>query len=282
MTPWPATRHAPARIVLALRRSPDWDALAADHARGLTVVPARYVPADRIPAFPTHIADCIARWNTVFRVDFFTCRAELRRIARATLDGVRDALVLTRDDLPQSLPAGRYRLFFLDDDDWFAPDTCARLACVGAEDVAVFPLLRLDVPVFTFVRESARSGPVIGVPGRFSNRYQTNNYALHPRVCTSAALPMMEDHITASDFADRCGLHDAYHDVMVSVTNKTPAAASVVSRIVEDEEAFRGHVAAFVAALRGLSLPAHAAWIAKPIRQTAALFERALGQAEAD
>ena len=277
MTPRLATRHAPAQIVLVVRRSPDWRALAGDHARGSPVAPARYMPAEHVPAFPDQIAACIARWNTLFHVDFFSCRAALRDIARTTLDAVADAMVLTREDLPHRLPERRYRLFFLDDDDWFAPDTCARLACVGAEDVAVFPLLRLDVPVFTFVRELARDSPVIGVAGRFSDRYQTNNYALHPRICTQAALPLMADHIAASQAADRIGLHDAYHDVMVSVTNKTPVAASVVMRIVEDEAAFRDHVAAFVGALRDLTLPPHAAWMAEPIGRTAALFAQALG-----
>jgi hypothetical protein len=234
-----ATRHAPAQIVLVVRRSPDWRALAADHARGLPVAPARYVPDEHVPAFPDHIAACIARWNALFHVDFFSCRAALRDIARATLDVVANAVVLTREDLPHRLPERRYRLFFLDDDDWFAPDTCARLACVGAEDVAVFPLLRLDVPVFTFVRELARDSPVIGVPSRFSDRYQTNNYALHPRICTQAGLPLM--------------------------------------RIVEDEAGFRDHVAAFVGVLRDLTLPTHAAWMAEPVRRTAALFARALG-----
>ncbi len=277
MTPGLATRHAPAQIVLVVRRSPDWRALAADLAQGLPVAPARYVPAERVPAFPDHIAACIARWNTLFHLDFFSCRAALQDIARTTLDAVADAVVLTREDLPDRLPERRYRLFFLDDDDWFAPDTCARLGCVGAEDVAVFPLLRLDVPVFTFVREVGRGSPVIGLPARFSDRYQTNNYALHPRICTQAGLPMMADHIAASQAADRIGLHDAYHDVMVSVTNKTPVAASVVMRIVEDEAGFRDHVAAFVRVLHDLTLPPHAAWMADPIQRTAALFARALG-----
>jgi hypothetical protein len=277
MTPRLATRHAPTQVVLVLRRSPDWHGLAADHARGLPVAPSRYVPAEHVPAFPDHIAACIARWNMLFQVDFFSCRAALRDIARATLDAVSNALVLTREDLPDGLPERRYRLFFLDDDDWFAPDACTRLGCVGAEDVAVFPLLRLDAPVFTFVRDLTRDSPVIGLPARFSNRYQTNNYALHPRLCTPDVLSLMADHIAASEAADRIGFHDAYHDVMVSVTNKTPVAASVVMRITENEAAFRDHVAHFIAALRALALPAHAAWMAEPIRRTTALFERALG-----
>jgi hypothetical protein len=168
-------------------------------------------------------------------------------------------------------------LFFLDDDDWFAPDTVARIAGAGDEDVAVFPLLRLDAPAFTFVRQLAPASPVIGFPARFSHRYQTNNYGLHPRLCSPDRLVRLADHITASAEAEGMGLRDAYHDVLVSVTNKTPVSASVLARITSDPASFRQHVAGFVAALRGLRLPAHAAWMAVPIGRTADLFARALG-----
>ncbi len=241
------------------------------------VAPELYVPAEAVPSFPTHITSCIERWDATYRVGFFTCRAELRTIARATLDAVEAGLILAKTDLPEGLPAEAFRLFFLDDDDWFAPDTAARIAGVGDEDVAVFPLLRLDAPIFTFVRTLAARSPVIGMAGRFSHRYQTNNYGLHPRVCTAERLGDLADHIQASTTADRLRLVDAYHDVMISVTNKTPVSASVIARIVDDEAAFRGHVAAFVDALNDLRLPAHALWMGEPLRQTAALFARALG-----
>ena len=265
------------KVVLVLRQSPDWPALVRDHARGMAIAPGRYVPGHDVPDFPNHITQCIARWNASYRVDFFACRAELLKIARATLDAVQGGLVLARDDLPHRLPSGDYRLFFLDDDDWFAPDTAARIAGVGEEDVAVFPLLRLDAPVFTFARALNPRSPIIGLASRFSDRYQTNNYALHKRLCTPGGLATMADHHNASDTADRLGLLDGYHDVMVSATNKSPVAASVLRRIVDDEAAFRGHVRAFVEALRGVVLPRHAAWMNEPVRRTAELFARAVG-----
>ena len=266
------------RIVFVLRQSPDWAALAADHARGAAVAPARYVPDHAVPSFPDHIAACIAAWNAQFAVDFFACRAELTRIAGATLDAVAGSVILPMADLPGALPAAGYRLCFLDDDDdWYAPDAAARMECAGDEDVAVFPLLRLDVPVFTFARQRDAASPLLGRVSEFSNRYQTNNYALHPRLCMPDLLPHLADHFDASATAERLGLRDAYHDVMVSVTNKSPVAASVVARIVQDPVAFRAHVAAFVMALRGLDVPPQAGWMAAPIAGTAELFERALG-----
>jgi hypothetical protein len=260
-----------------LRQSPDWRTLAADYASGMDVAAERYVPRHAVPEFPGHIAQCIARWNATYDVDFFACRAELLRIARATLDAVQDGLVLTRGDVPRLLPADDFRLFCLDDDDWFAPDTAARMAGAGDEDVAVFPLLRLDAPMFTFVRGDGPTSQVIGQASRFSNRYQTNNYALHRRLCTPIGLLALADHQTASDTADRLRLRDVYYDVMVSATNKSPVSASVIRRIVEDEAKFRRHVRAFLDALRDVVLPPHAAWLRDPVRDTADLFARALG-----
>jgi len=131
--------------------------------------------------------------------------------------------------------------------------------------------------VFTFVRALGPRSPVIGLASRFSNRYQTNNYALHRRLCTPDGLAAMADHHTASDTADRLQLRDGYYDVMVSATNKSPVSASVVRRIMDDEAAFRRHVRAFVDALRDVVLPWHAAWMHEPVRWTAELFARACG-----
>jgi len=87
----------------------------------------------------------------------------------------------------------------------------------------------------------------------------------------------MADHQLASDEADRLGLRDGYYDVMPSVTNKSPASASVITRILNGEAQFRRHVSAFVDALRTLVLPPHAAWMRDSIRGAADLFARAIG-----
>jgi hypothetical protein len=89
-------------------------------------------------------------------------------------------------------------------------------------------------------------------------------------------LDMLADHADASTAAARIGLTDAYHDTLLSVTNKTPVSASVLMRIVDDPGAFRRHVEAFVHALSALDLPPRERWMATPMRQTADLFNRAL------
>ena len=273
----PTAVNQGARVVLVVRQSPDWDALAADHARGLRIAPSRYLPPQSVMFFPAHIEACIARWNASYGVDFFTCRARLRAIARKTLEAVPDAVILTYADIPHRIPRGDFRLFFVDDDDWFAPDAAARIEGVGDADVAVFPLPRLDVPVFTFCRGSPPPGVAVGAPVPAPMRYMTNNYGLHPRLCGTAEVLSMADHGAACAEGDRRGLRDDYVETVVSATNKTPASASVVERIIADGAQFHRHLEAFVAGLDTLSLPPHAGWMREPVRRTAELFLQALG-----
>ena len=266
------------RVILVVRQSPDWDALAIDHARGVEIDPARYLPPKTVQ-FPPSVDAAIARWNALYPVDFFTCRAVLRNIARANLAAVSESLVLGFADLPHALPSSGYRLFFLDDDDWFAPDTARRLAGVGDEDVAVFPLPRLDAPTFTFCRQPPGAGVAVGRSGRAPMRFMTNNYGLHPRMCATRDVLAFADHHAASKEADRQELTDAYHDVVVSATNKTPVSASVIQHILTDKEKFQRHVQAFVAGLERLALPPGAAWMREPVRLTVDLFAFVLGRA---
>lgn len=268
----------PSRVIFVIRRSPDWRALAAAHARGAAIDPKAYLPATEVPDFPATTAASIARWNARFAIDFFACRAALTDIARATLDAVADAAIVPVERVPDV--ASGARIAFLDDDDWFAPDAAQQMAQAGEADVAVFPLLRLDVPVFTFARQVTPASPIIGLASRFHTRYQTNNYALHARLATPSCLAVLSDHITASAAADAMGLNDVYCDTMLSVTNKSPVAASVVARILADEDRYVAHVGAFVASLRGLVLPEHAGWMRLPIERTAALFAAALPSGE--
>jgi hypothetical protein len=179
-------------------------------------------------------------------------------------------------DILGHIPPDDFRLFFVDDDDWFAPDTADRLACAGDEDIAVFPLPRLDAPVITFAHTGTPPDAILGEAHAFTFRYQTNNYALHPRLTTPAMLNMLADHASASATASRIGLRDAYHPVIVSATNKTPVSASVLMRIAEEGEAYRRHVKGFVTHLRNLYIPKGANWMREPIAATTNLFSRAL------
>jgi hypothetical protein len=262
------------KVLVAVRQTAPWQALAGEYAAAGHVAPEKYLPAGSVPNFPGFMADCLDGWNRLFAVDFFTCRAELQRIARATLDRIENATVAPAGEILGLIPQDDFRLFFVDDDDWFAPDTARRLACTGDEDVAVFPLPRLDAPVFTFAHDGTPQDAIVGKAQAFTFRYQTNNYALHPRLTTPVMLGMLADHATASATAARIGLRDAYHPVIVSATNKTPVSASVLMRIAEEGRSFRRHVDGFIESLRNLDPPPGADWLREPAAATLALFER--------
>lgn len=260
-----------------MRQSPDWHALARDHARGVTIEPDRFLPREPIPTFPPGIENYVRLWNATFRVDFFAVRAALKDIARATNEAVVGVVLLDAAELPNGLPNSPFRVFFHDDDDWFAPDMAAHVAATGAEDVAVFPLPRIGLPAATFVRSMTRNSQIVGMPSRPAHRYHTNNYGLHPRLCIAPTIRVMVEHKDASAAADALGLIDCYYDVIVSATNKTPVAASVMESMALDADAFRNRVRDFVGMARALPLPPGAAWMAESLRMTRELFERALG-----
>jgi len=265
------------RVVLALRQSPDWWSLALAYARGVTIRPEQFLPHHPIPTFPPGIERYIDLWNATFALDFFTVRAALKDIAHATRSAVAGAILLNAADLPNFLPADPFRVFPHDDDDWFAPDTAARLRGTGAEDVSVFPMPRIGVPPVTFARQTSGQGQCVGSPTPRPHRYHTNNYALHPRLCVDPTLRVLIEHKDASAAADALGLIDCYHDVMVSATNKTPVAASVMEMLPLDAGAFRREVGRFVAMARTLVLPDAAAWMAEPLSRTSDLFTRVMG-----
>lgn len=260
-----------------MRQSPDWHALARDHAHGVLIEPDRFLPRHPIPTFPPGIENYVRLWNATFRVDFFSVRAGLKDIARATNEAVAGAVRLHAAALPEGLPKQPFRLFFHDDDDWFAPDLTAHVATTGAEDVAVFPLPRIGLPPATFVWPATRDSQIVGMPSQPAHRYHTNNYGLHPRLCVAPTIHVLVEHKDASAAAAALGLIDCYYDAIVSATNKTPVAASVMESMALDAGAFRQRVVDFLTMARGLALPPGAEWMAEPLRQTRDLFERALG-----
>jgi len=136
------------RVVIAIRQSPDWAALADDFGAGRAIDPARYAPPRPIPAFPENIVDLIARWNAYSALDFFSVRRRLKEIAQATLRRIERGMVIPCAELAAALPDLRRDsalLFFSDDDDWFAPHIANAISpkdYAGA-DVLVFPLVRL-------------------------------------------------------------------------------------------------------------------------------------------
>jgi hypothetical protein len=268
-------------VILAQRQSPDWAALARDYRAGVPIDPARYVPDHAIPAFPADIVGLIGRWNDFAAVDFFTCRAELKAIAAAVAGRVVRAVRVPADRVPEAVAAlagRRFAVCFHDDDDWFAPDVADRLGRVDASgaDVLVFPLPRFSLYLCTFVPPGHAPAFAVGRPQPFSNRYQTNNYALLPHLCTPAHLPAMQDHISASAHADATGLADRFTDTLIGVTNKTPCSASFLPLALTDAAGFRNFVGGTLQVLHQVTLPAELGWTRAPLDATLALLGRVM------
>jgi hypothetical protein len=268
-------------VVFALRESPDWAALASDYAAGQPIAPERYASPRDIPSFPADIAGLIARWNAFSPVNFFECRRQLKEIAGRLLGRVEHAIATSHTALPEvlaGLTGQHFLVMFCDDDDWFAPDLFAIVSGLDLReaDVAVFPLVRLEVNSFTLVRKDHAAHVAVGPCYPFVLRYHTNNYALAPRACRIGELAMLREHRTASQTADRLGFVDRYVDAIISATNKTPCSASLLAAVVADEAGFRGYVQSYIRQLKQLVIPAELGWMSQPLCDTIGAFEAVL------
>jgi hypothetical protein len=264
-------------IVLACRQSPDWAALATDHRAGRPIDPRRFVPDHAIPGFPPNIEAIIAAWNARFSIDFFTCRAIIANLSRASAASVRNAAQFAHDDASAITEHARrqnFVLFFHDDDDLFAPDIFDRLSA-GQDwqaDTCVFPLFRVENDLFTFVRGRE---PVEFIWGRrqdFHFRFQSNNYGINSRICTAEILRRMKDHVLASNFATEAGFTEAVLPYFISATIKAPSAASLASTALTDPALHLRQMHDFAERFSNPDLPEKYNWLKTPLSQIAKLF----------
>ena len=263
-------------IVLLRRQSPAWRELSADRRRGVPIDPARYIPDHDVPGFPTNIAELISAWNNRFRIDFFTFRwilAELSRNNLAAVQGTRrfDYTQLSAvADLAATTP---FYAYFHDDDDFFAPYAgSVTSALSGTPDAIVTPLFRASTYTFTFVRDGAEAEFIWGPRRAFDFRFQSNNYGIHSRRCdTIEKVKALADHILASQQAHREGYSEELLPIIVSATVKTPASASVLPVIMDDEKTLITLFEGFIARFAMPHLPARYRWISQPLQQIAQL-----------
>ena len=263
-------------VILVSRQSPDWGALACDFRKGLPIDPARFAPPEPIPGFPRKITELVERWNAEMDLDFFSCRARLKEIAASTVERSPN---LVRSDYTKVDRLPRHDnsiLFFHDDDDWFAPDMAEAVSQIPSTgyDVCVFPLVRVWVDTFTFVRRGKGARSIVGRRQDFHYRYQSNNYGLSGRICDSETLRAMRDHVVGSDYANRRGLRDCYVDRIVSVTAKTPCAASMIASLFAPAANAKEIVRGYVDTLRSLIIPAELEWIGSGISDLIELFSQ--------
>jgi hypothetical protein len=193
----------------------------------------------------------------------------LRQISNATIIS-GDRLC----DLSTIIAESESLLFFFDDDDLFSPDTFERLSTLDLAqcDIAVFPLVRLGEDIFTFVRRNENARVLVGTRRNFGYRFQTNNYGISSRVALSEHLPHLKDHILGSVYANRQDLHDAYFDVLISATNKTPCSANIIGELPANQTQYRAFVRRYVDNLRRLEIPSELRWLNEPLDKTIELF----------
>lgn len=270
-------------VVLVRRRSPDWAALASDFRRGLAIDRSRYIPPEgEIPGLSPRLGDDIDRWNARFRTDFFTYRGALaqisddnvRQVAHARRFGFGDKAGL----MAFAARADTY-VYFHDDDDFYAPHL---LAAIQGEDTSfdavVSPMFRIGQRISTFVRQGFEADWTWGERSTPGGRYQTNNYGIHSRHCTSlAGLAAVTEHVHASAYGDRQGFVDRVLQTPLSATLKTPGSASALGQVFESEDRLKQMFETFIQTLATIALPDRHAWLIEPARRVRQLVECVYG-----
>lgn len=265
----------PQKLVFLRRQSPDWGQLATDYATHGHVSPDLYKPRDEIPGFPPNIEELIDRWNRLFGLDFFLCRQELKRIAEKTLCEVESAVIQDYDPTYRLRVSDREAFaFFVDDDDWFSP-TSGTAPLPRETHLVTFPLVRLMLNVNTFVPTGQSARTIIGKRQDFHFTFQTNNYGINLALWPDADLSPMKDHVLASRYFHTQRLTNLYIDRIISITNKTPAAASML-RLIQNEQLFVNYVAAYIRHVERVRWPDELHWARKPVSQTLYLFREVL------
>ena len=260
-------------VVLVRRRSPDWAALASDFRRGLAVDRSRYIPAEgEVPGLSVHLGDDIDRWNRRFRTDFFTYRSVLAQISNASMRQVNHARrygFRDTEELTALAARSDTYFFFHDDDDVYAPHLLAGIAGDDTRfDAVVSPMVRVGQRISTFIRRGFEAEWVLGERSTPGGRYQTNNYGIHSRHCTSpAGLAAVTEHVHASAHGDQQGFADRVLDTPLSMTIKTPGSASSLRQVFESEDRLTQMFETFIATLATIVVADQPAWLVEPARR---------------
>jgi hypothetical protein len=159
----------------------------------------------------------VALWNAVFEMPYHLFRHRIKAIAQLNLSRVEHVRHATLDAVPDGS-----LVVPVDDDDWLAPDLGRALAvaCEGGKTGYYWQKLFLEPPP-PFPQRLAATLP--GFPRRKSALWtcSTNNYAL---VKSAATLPLLANHVVASEYFDRAADQVKWVDGRLSVMNRTLAS----------------------------------------------------------
>jgi hypothetical protein len=273
-------------VVFVRRQAPDWQGLSRDYRARAFVDPARYVPDHAIPGFPKRVDLLIERWNRRFSIDFFTYRAAISRLSRnniAAITASKAAASFCLEDLEVVANLARensFYVYFHDDDDFFAPTLPDVVGNANdGSDAIVTPLFRIGDETYTFVRDGFAPDFILGSSRPHDCRYQSNNYGIHSRHCTSVELLQAhKDHVKASVYAGKVGYTDQTLPIVASATVKTPGSASMLPHLFRQWRLGQGLrrkaiFSRFLGQLGSLSMDETYDWIGKPVGDIVKLTE---------
>lgn len=201
------------RVVVVLRQSPDWHALASGEHHDTAAF-------DRFIGRPVGTtAELIAFWNATFPVGFYEARASMKDVTLDNLHRMAGVAVLP---LEQFRPPydGQALYAFTDDDDWFAPDLADALlgSSAGVSDAAVWTSVRFDGGFLTRPNDGF---------------CYTNTYCVHGGFLAGGDAERgaaAVQHMSAQVLLHEPGVFLARLDRPLSVTHKHPCSTLTLER----------------------------------------------------
>lgn len=263
------------QILFVQRQSPPWSDLARDCRAGLYIDPMAYMPSNDIAGFPAEVPRLIELWNSLFAIDYFTCRAVMQEIAETNNRAAPGAMHIGYKEYERFRSVSEQCLvYFHDDDDIFDPNIADLVGEIetGQFDVLVSPLFRFQADLFTFVREGAPCDLILGRPQNFHFRYQTNNYGIVGTSLDRAAFAGMKDHVEASAYSDVSGFSDHVVSRPLSATIKTIWSASMLPLLDEGRGVATDQLRGFRERVAELQLPADYTWLSRSLDQFCTLM----------
>jgi hypothetical protein len=243
---------------------------------GLNIDPVHYLPAEPVPGFPPDVPRLIEKWNRLFGVNYFSCRAALCAIAERNNLSASGVIHIDHSDMSSMQAVRNEAVFFYhDDDDIFDPLIADHFAHLNLEDtdVIVCPLFRFCSELFTFVRSGEATDLLLGRKQDFHFRYQTNNYGLVGARMDDERFVSMKDHVEASAHAEFAGLFDHVLSRPVSATIKTVWSASMLPRLDNGKEPAVSELREFRAVCDHIELPPEYDWLARSLGNFCQFFE---------
>ena len=250
--------------LIVLRSSPDWRTFDLEHSRGF--LKSLRLPEDLVIEFA-------AIWDRHFKLDYRGLRAELKALALASYDAVRQATLVRHQEWDGIAPPDS-RIAFVDDDDWMAPGLFEQLpAALAGEDGIRWGSLRLG-RIFAPV---GYAEPIIQ-RRPLDHVIYNNNYAITRAALYRLGRAAFFEHDAAQLSFDLPDFGHAASQQYLSCTVKHPCSTMSVNFLMS-RTSFRAdprrEMAEFMAAVDAMPLHDMDEWLQEPFGQ----FRRVMADA---